>query len=64
LINLDALDRDELRSAALVLRSLIQYTNYKHMAIGHRADGWILAAQGCERECEKLYAELPDWAKW
>ena len=64
MINLDGMNRTELGKTAEVFRWLAKYCDQKRVAIRYRAAGNIKVAQGAEAACERIYKELPEWAKW
>lgn len=64
--NLDGLTTDpkDLDNAASVLASLSDYAKTKAKAIRARLVGAIATALLREAECERIYQQLPAWAKW
>jgi hypothetical protein len=64
MINLDALDTDELVEVGRLFIILARYTVLKQVAIECRMAGRINDALCCERHCEDIYKQLPDWARW
>lgn len=65
-INLDCLttDADEMDSVAHALKLLAAYAKWKADAMRARAAGDIAYAVALERHLERMYADLPEWAKW
>lgn len=65
-INLDALSIDpaDLDNAAIVFDKLRQYASNKATAMRYRMAGEIGPAMHRERLCERIYNELPEWARW
>jgi hypothetical protein len=47
-----------------VFKDLGSYASNKATAMGLRADGQIERAQEYERICERIYQNLPEWARW
>jgi hypothetical protein len=47
-----------------VFKDLGAYSCNKAIALGLRSDGQIGSAQKYERICERIYRNLPAWAKW
>ena len=62
--NLDALAPEELDAASLTFAELGVYAARKRLAIHARSMGDIAHAQRLERECDRIYTELPAWARW
>lgn len=64
--NLDDMTTDpgELLELAGTLRLLSAYANYKARAMAYRLEGRIEEALTWERECDSLYKQLPEWARW
>ncbi len=63
--NLDCmLDPEDLHAMAHVLAALSNYASWKSKAMTSRADGLINTALYCERQCNRIYEELPTWARW
>lgn len=52
------------RSEAEVLRTLSTYMEKKASAIELRKGGQIEQALWKEEDCERLYNQLPEWARW
>lgn len=64
LVNLDAMDINELTAAAAALTDLAEYARTKRLAIVYRDDGNIRKARHHENRCEAIYKRLPEWVKW
>ena len=64
MINLDGMDRTELRETAEVFRWLAKYCDQKEVAMRYRAAGNVKVAQSTEAACERIYKGLPEWARW
>jgi len=64
--NLDDVEASpqDYREAADVLLILADYLEAKGNARDFRLRGMIDAAQYCEQTANRLYQQLPDWAKW
>jgi len=64
--NLDDLSVDpaELREAAVVLEKLARYARKKATAMETRMAGNIPAAMVHEVLLERIYKDLPEWARW
>jgi hypothetical protein len=62
--NLDAMPEEELFDTAVVLDQLARYARARAHAMRFRAAGLEARAQHLERECERLYTQLPMWARW
>ena len=43
---------------------LAAYARHKAQAMRERSAGRLPMARLCERRCDTLYKEMPDWAKW
>ena len=62
--NLDALDKEDLHSYAATFRLLAKYADTMAAARANRISGNIALALCQEKDCVKVYAELPEWARW
>ena len=62
--NLDAMDADDLSLFADAAQLLVRYADRKACAILYRAQGNIRLAQTFEANCDRIYARLPEWARW
>lgn len=64
--NLDCftIDPKEVAELGNILWELSQYCRCKALAMQERLAGDIVTALKHERECEKFYKHLPNWAKW
>jgi hypothetical protein len=65
-INLDAIATDgaDMFHVCHVLRDLAEYARVKSNAMALREKGHIRSAQEAEAHCERIYNELPKWARW
>lgn len=63
-VNLDCLSDDDLAEVGSVLSRLHDYTVLKRRAMRQRLGGNVAAACENERECDRIYAALPPWARW
>jgi len=64
-INLDGFaNTEELEEVAQALTTLAAYAKTKARAMRDRAAGEINDALAQERECERYYQALPEWARW
>jgi hypothetical protein len=61
--NLDCLEPEQLKSLAKVFQTLAHYCVQKSAAIRYRRAGYIDSALRCESNTDKLYKELPNWAR-
>lgn len=52
------------RGAVRVVKDLANYACNKSVAMKEREQGRIKTALDYEGICERIYARLPDWAKW
>lgn len=50
--------------ASTVLYWLSEYLVKKGRAITQREHGLISSARSYEEECDKIYKQLPEWARW
>lgn len=63
--NLDGIDNPkELEAIAQVLHTLAFYARKKATAIRTRLSGEINIALKSEKNCDRLYNKLPQWARW
>jgi hypothetical protein len=62
--NLDEMPEAELFETAVVLEQLARYARTRAQALRFRAAGLVARAEYLERECERIYAQLPLWARW
>jgi hypothetical protein len=62
--NLDDMPEAELFETAEVLEHLARYARTRVQAMRFRAAGVEGRARHLERECERIYAQLPVWAQW
>lgn len=62
-INLDAEERETLLAYARGFKQLARYAAWKAAAQKLRLAGDINGALRHESNCDKLYKELPEWAK-
>lgn len=62
--NMDGMDASELSVLSLVLEELSCYARLKCHAMEKRAAGEITLALQHEGNCEEIYNQLPQWAKW
>jgi hypothetical protein len=62
--NLDEMPEEELFEAAVVLEHLARYARTRAQAMRFRAAGLVARAEHLERECERIYAQLPAGAQW
>jgi hypothetical protein len=64
-INLDCItDHDDMMEAARVLSKLSGYADIKARAMRSRLAGNAYAAEELRSECDEVYLELPEWARW
>ncbi len=65
-INLDDLSVDpaDLTSVSITFTTLARYARLKADAMRHRGYGNIGVALILERDLERTYAMLPEWARW
>jgi hypothetical protein len=64
MLNLDDMPEDALFETAKVFEQLARYAHTRIQAIRFRAAGLEGKARSLERECERIYARLPEWAQW
>jgi hypothetical protein len=64
MLNLDDMPEDVLFETAKVLEQLAIYARTRVQALRFRAAGLEGKARNLERECERIYAQLPEWARW
>jgi hypothetical protein len=62
--NLDDCWNSDREKYAVVFAALADYCTIKSLASAHRAAGRIDIGTQCEKECERIYNELPKWARW
>jgi hypothetical protein len=62
--NLDEMPEEELFETAEVLDQLARYARARAQALRFRAAGLDARARHLERECGRIYAQLPEWAQW
>ena len=62
--NLDCQFPDELEALAPVLEKLANYSHLKAQAMRHREAGRIDIALRLESWCDRIYSQLPEWARW
>lgn len=62
--NLDGTWPEDLLELEKVFDTLRRYAGLKASAMGHRAAGDIVKATRMEETCERLYRQLPEWARW
>jgi hypothetical protein len=62
--NLDEMPEEELFETAVILDQLARYARTRAQAMRFRAAGVEGRARHLERECERIYAQLPEWAQW
>lgn len=62
--NLDTMEVEELEEFRLVLSLLQQYVWFKTHAIEERLGGKINLALEHEFDCDRVYKQLPEWARW
>ena len=63
-LNLDAMNPDDLDTVADVFSNMGSYARLKSTAMRLRLNGDISEARKLEKWCEKLYQQLPEWARW
>ncbi len=65
-LNLDGLsvDADAVEEMASVYQTLATYAQHKAKAMKARKAGDITSALTQERLCERIYNQLPKWARW
>jgi hypothetical protein len=63
-INLDDMNEDDLRAMSEWLDRLRFYAETKADAMTARKAGDITVARYLEGKCERIYKQLPDWARW
>jgi anti-sigma factor RsiW len=63
-VNLDGLDETELGEFIAACDLLSRYASHKQIAMRMRKAGKTVDAVKMESECERIYQQLPDWAKW
>jgi hypothetical protein len=64
MLNLDDMPEDALFETAKVFEQLARYAHTRIQAMRFRAAGLEDKARNLERECERIYAQLPGWAQW
>ena len=64
MLNLDEMPEDALFETAKVFEHLARYAHSRIQAMRFRAAGLEGKARSLERECERIYAQLPRWAQW
>jgi hypothetical protein len=64
MLNLDDMPEDALFETAKVFEQLARYAHTRIQAMRFRAAGLEGKARNLERECERIYAQLPAWAQW
>lgn len=64
--NLDCLsvNPNDLDAMELVFRTLAKYAKAKARAMRRRSAGLVASALVAEHRCERLYNQLPEWARW
>jgi hypothetical protein len=62
--NLDEMPEEELFETAEVLDQLASYARARVQVLRFRAACLEARARRLERECERIYAQLPMWARW
>jgi hypothetical protein len=62
--NLDEMPEAELFETAVILEQLAKYARTRIQAMRFRAAGLEGKARHLERECERIYTQLPVWAWW
>jgi hypothetical protein len=62
--NLDCMEFDDLLLAQAAFHKLELYTANKANAVAYRNLGNVHAALVAEQKCDRLYRELPAWARW
>ena len=64
--NLDGLSINpaDLYTAASVFGQLAAYAGHKADAMKHRMAGDIECATAHEKNCDRIYRQLPEWARW
>jgi hypothetical protein len=62
--NLDEMPEDELLETAEVLEQLARYARTKAQVLRFLEAGGEGRARHLERECERIYTQLPEWAQW
>lgn len=63
-VNMDGMCADDLRLLAELFKRLELYATVKAAAMEHRKAGKIERALYLEKRCDRIYAELPDFARW
>jgi hypothetical protein len=56
--------RKEFERFEVIFRLLKQYCQWKEDAMTHRLAGKIVTAKLYELQCDRIYKQLPEWAKW
>jgi hypothetical protein len=62
--NLDDCTDADRAQYAKVFQSLMNYCTVKTWAAINRRGGAIQTASKFETECEEIYKQLPEWARW
>lgn len=62
--NLDCLSENDLIDLEPVMRELAEYCKYKSAAMRWRKEGYVGQARAYEDTCDRIYKNLPEWAKW
>jgi hypothetical protein len=62
--SLDCQWPDELRELGASLEMLANYCRIKAAAMSHREAGRLDIALRLESWCDRIYSQLPEWARW
>lgn len=62
--NLDCEESEELLALQTVFMQLAQYCANKRNAMAFRLKGQIAEATMYENKCDRIYHDLPEWARW
>ncbi len=65
-VNMDCATTDptDLEEYAATLKELVSYAHNKAAAMRFRIKGDLMTAANLEKICDRIYDELPEWARW
>jgi hypothetical protein len=63
-LDCESINPADYEQLAATLSLLADYANHKAGAMKFRLAGHIVAAQRIEASMERIYEQLPEWARW